>query len=614
VTQTTVYSFKKRILSVFITILIVSSCASPTKKAKINQQVTTNEAVVEVEEKITAQSYLKDAEKASPEDAIVLMVDAAYLYHEEKNYLKSLWLAGELINLPLTQEQLLSVTLLRAKNLFSLEKNNEAQAQLTLANNMVLEEQVSPTYEYYTVIAISEQKKNNNIKASNAALHAFSLHEKAEDSDVMALWNSLSSLSKWELQQLKQLKPPYFEGWMDLILKANQWGDNKVVFDQKVNEFQAQYYNHPAMFIAEQLLLVSQAETPVVEHIAVLLPLSGKHKSIGEIVQQGILAGYSDETLLTFIDTTGLDFSSLSTLFKDEAVDHVIGPLLKPNVDQYIAQTDIEQPTLLLNIPTFGNLTFNHFAVSMKREDEAIQAATVLANRNFKHPVLFATQDSASRKIAASFAGKWQSLTGDKLETVQLPTDQNMQKSLKTSLDIDVSTARIRNLQAQIHQKIQTENRNRRDIDMIYIAAPSRYTRLIKPFIDVNTSTYSNTIPMFASSLSHKGASEKAEIRDLSGLTFSEIPWLLDSTAQNKTQHAVSNELWPNRAESLQRIFALGYDSLQILPKLELMRDLPYLRHYGQTGELNMDENNIISRSILWGQYTNGKVKEVDIK
>ncbi|WP_426358702.1 penicillin-binding protein activator [Pseudocolwellia sp. HL-MZ19] len=613
-TQTTVYSFKKRILSVFITILVVSSCASPDKKPKIIQPITTEEVVLEVEEGVTAKDYLQDAKKASSQDAIALMLKAALTYNHEKNYIKSLWLAGELIKLPLSHSQLFSTSLIRAESLFALDKNKEAEAQLSLANNFIADEEATPDHQYYVVTAISEKKKNNNVRANNAALLAFSLNTHANDSDVMTLWNELSALSSWELQQLKSLKPPYFEGWLDLILAANKWGDNKVVFDQKIAEFQFKYYNHPAKFITEQLLLVSQADTANINNIAILLPLSGQHKSIGEIVQQGILAGYNDQTLLTFIDTNELDFTTLALRFKDEEVDHVIGPLLKPNVDAYIAQSDIQQPTLLLNIPTLGNLSANHFAFSMRREDEAIQAATVLVNKNYKHPVLFSTQDNASQKIASSFASKWQQLTGDLLETIQLPPNQEMQKALKTSLDIDVSTARIRNLEAQISEKIKTENRNRRDIDMIFIAAPSQYTRLIKPFIDVNTSTFSNSIPMYASSLSHKGATEDSEIRDLSGLTFSEIPWLLESESQNKVQQAISHDLWPNRPESLQRIFALGYDSLQIMPKLELMKELPYLRHYGQTGELNMDKDNIISRSILWGQYNNGTVKEVDME
>lgn len=356
-------------------------------------------------------------------------------------------------------------------------------------------------------------------------------------------------------------------------------------------------------------------DTPLIKNIAVLLPLSGKHKSIGEIVQQGMLANYSSsDTALSFIDTNHLDFTTLTTLFSEKEIDHVIGPLLKPNVGQYIAQIDIELPTLLLNIPTTGQLADNHFAFSMKREDEVIQAATVLANKQYEHPVLFSTQDTVSRKIAAAFSNKWLLLTGTTLETVILEANEKMQKSLKTSLDIDVSRMRIKNLETQISQKIKTEYRNRRDIDMVFIAAPSKFTRLIKPFIDVNTSTYSTTIPMFSSSLSHKGSSNKAEIRDLNGLIFSEIPWLLNSKMQNKKASQISHELWPNRPESLQRIYALAYDSLSIISKLSQMKERPYIRHYGQTGELRIKRNNIVSRSIIWGKYTDGTVKEITME
>jgi len=615
VTQTTVYLLIKRILSVFIAMLIVSSCANSVKKPKKIQTIKTEETVIIVEKEISAQNYLQEAEKASTEEAIPLMLKAAKAYNTEKNYIKSLWLAGKLIDLSIDDEALFTTYLIRTESLFALNRNTEAQSQLALANNLIADGFVSPDYQYYLITEISEKAKNNNIRAMHAALLAFSLKTNADGNDVMYLWEELSSLSHWELEQLNNFKAPYFDGWLYLMSNANKLGDNKILFDQKVIEFQSLYPSHPAKFIADQLLLVSQPEKPIINNIAVLLPLSGKHKSIGEIVQQGMLAGYiNNNTQLTFIDTNDLDFTSLALRFQDDEIDHVIGPLLKPDLDQYIAQTDIQQPTLFLNTPTFGNLNLNHFAFSMKREDEAMQAATVLANRNYNHPVLFSTQDSASRKFAASFTNKWQQLTNEIIENIELPASQEMQKSLKTGLDIDVSRARIRNLEAQINQKIKTESRNRRDIDMIFIAAPSKYTRLIKPFVDVNTSTYSTRIPMFASSLSHKGSSSDAEIRDLSGLTFSEIPWLLDSQLQNKDQHKVSSLLWPNRPESLQRIFALGYDSLQILTKLELMKELPYLRYYGQTGELNVNKDNIISRSILWGQYKDGSVKEVDME
>ena len=612
VTQTTLYFFTKRILSIFITVLIISSCASPKK---INKQTYTPPDMVEeleTESIILASDYLAEAENASTEDSIALMLKAANAYNVEKNHIKSLWLANQVSKLTLSNAQSFETLLIKTQSLFDLEQFEAAEEQIALASKMLQNELVSSSYQYHHLISLIEKNKNNTIRSNYAALLAFNIKLDRNDTDVMSLWDGLSRLSTWELRELKGMNPPYFDGWYNLILKTNKWGDNKIALDQTIIEFQSQYFNHPANFIAEQLLLVSQIEAPLTKNIAVLLPLSGKRKSIGEIVQQGMLANYSDnETSLHFIDTTDLDFTTLTTLFDDKDIDHVIGPLLKPNVDQYIAQIDIELPTLLLNIPTVGKLATNHFAFSMKREDEAIQAATVLANKSYKHPVLFSTQDRLSRKIAAAFANKWQLLTGTVLETVTLEANEKMQKSLKTSLDIDVSRSRIKNLERQINQKIKTEYRNRRDIDMVFIAAPSKFTRLIKPFIDVNTSTYSTTIPMFASSLSHKGSSNNAEIRDLTGLTFSEIPWLLDSEMQNKKASEISHKLWPSRADSFQRIYALGYDSLSIISKLSQMQEQQYLRHYGQTGELKIERNNIISRSILWGKYTDGTVKEV---
>jgi len=612
VTHTSLYFFTRRILSVFITVLIVASCAAPKKNQKSAPKVTTTETTIETEHVILASDYLKKAESASSEQAIALMLTAAKTYIAEQNPLKSLWLANKLSRLPLTHQQMFDVLLVKVESLLLLNHANEAEQQLSTANELIANKLAIPNYQYYALTSLIENSKSNAIHANYNALLAFDLNPYADDNDVMNIWNELSQLSRWELQALKAMNPPHISGWLDLILKTNKWGDNKLRLDPKIIEFQSAYPNHPAHFIAEQLLLVSQVETQPIKHIAILLPLSGKHKHVGEIVQEGMLANYNDsETTLHFIDTNALDFTTLTTQFTEKEIDHVIGPILKPNVDQYIVQTEIELPTLLLNIPTVGQLANNHFAFSMKREDEAIQAATVLASRNYKQPVLFSTQDSVSRKVATTFANKWQLLTGNVLETVTLEANEKMQKSLKTSLDIDVSRTRIRNLEAQIDQKIKTENRNRRDIDMVFIAAPSQFTRLIKPFIDVNTSTYSTTIPMFASSLSHNGSSDNAEIRDLNGLTFSEIPWLIKNKTQDKQAIETSKSLWPNRSESLQRIYALGYDSLSVINKLLHMKALPYLRHYGQTGELKMEKSHIISRSILWGKYTNGTVKEV---
>jgi len=38
------------------------------------------------------------------------------------------------------------------------------------------------------------------------------------------------------------------------------------------------------------------------------------------------------------------------------------------------------------------------------------------------------------------------------------------------------------------------------------------------------------------------------------------------------------------------------------------MQKAPYIRHYGQTGILQLNDNNILTRSLIWGRYQQNQV------
>ncbi len=613
--KTTLNLFTKRILSAFVAVTIVSSCASQnTSQAK---RAETNKSEFELEtlsEALSAQDYILAAENETSEEAIHLLINATQAYINDNNYVESLWLTNKLNSLPLTQSQEYHLFLLKVESLLASKKIKDAQKQLTLSNEFAEKYNRMHSYKYYELIASLEETRGNAIRSADASLIAYSLNSEASETDIMLLWDKLSYLSDWELAELTKFESPFLEGWLNLLYKAKTAGASKLMLDQELISFQFEYPNHPAQFIAEQLLLVTELETSTIENIAVLIPMSGKNKSVGEVIQQGILAAYNNEFTLHFIDSNELDFSKLPILFDEKSVDHVVGPLLRSNVDQYVSILELNIPTILLNTPTIPTLRDQHYAFSLKRESEAKQAATILSNKAFKSPVIFATQDRTSQRVASSFAQKWEAINGVLPEKILLESNRNMQKSLMSSLDIDASKSRIRALESQIHQSIEKETRNRRDIDMIYLAAPAKYTRMIKPLIDVNTSTYSTSIPIFSSSLSHSGVNKMSEIRDLSGLTFSEIPWLLSSPEQDIIATTESNNLWPTRRESLQRIYAMGYDALPLLKKLNVLVQHPYLSYKGQTGEITLKKSNIFSRSLLWGQFTRGKVKKIEME
>ena len=108
-----------------------------------------------------------------------------------------------------------------------------------------------------------------------------------------------------------------------------------------------------------------------------------------------------------------------------------------------------------------------------------------------------------------------------------------MQQQLKASLDVDSSQARIADLKIRLLQSLKTESRNRRDIDMFYLVGSPAETRLLKPYIDVNTSPFAKIIPVYASSRSHSTKQDPSKLSDLRNLVFTQMPWLLNSQQQN---------------------------------------------------------------------------------
>ena len=443
------------------------------------------------------------------------------------------------------------------------------------------------------------------------------------DEDIQAIWHNLEPLTQWQVAQLINNKPPFIKGWTELLNYSHKFGSNPQQFSRYLHLWQQHYPAHPAVTIISQLQTPQSSEQPTentLENIAILLPLTGSQQKAGLAVQQGILAAFDNDSNrnLFFIDTNQLDWQSLGNNFTQLKIDHIIGPLLKANVETFLnssaEQIPLQIPTLLLNLPYQHSLADTQFALSMRPEDEAIQAAATLSQHNYHNPIVISHNDRVSKRIAIAFREQWQLSTNNTIEIVYFDQGKQMQANLKESLDVNASQTRIKQLNARLKHNIESEPRNRRDIDMIYLVGSSAQTRLIKPYIDVNISPFAKVIPVFASSRSHSDFNDKntaSSISDLQGLTFTQIPWLLNSKQQNKTLSRLSESLWPMRTDSLSRIFAMGYDSYHLLSKLTLMRQAPYIRHFGQTGVLKLSNNNILTRSLIWGQYKNDRVIEV---
>lgn len=595
--------------------MLLVSC-STTKSTKVTESLPEKTTVVEkIETTLTAKQLMTQALTQDSNTAVNSFIQASELYLLEAKPNKALWLANQtmaLTQLPLKKYQL---SVISAKSLLALEQVNKAYQSLESANTIITAANLNHGLAYYQTLAFVQTKRNLPIAALDAKLRAFAKNPQATSDEIDAIWQQLCQLSQWQHQQLIKMAPPKIKGWSRLLTFANKFGDDDDRFQRYLNQWQREYNTHPAQYIVTQLQLIEPALINENKNIAIIIPLSGKQERAGKVAQQGILAAYDTNSgaALHFIDSTTLDMSTLALKLADLNIDYVIGPLLKDNVKKYLSQEALTLPTLLLNIPATMALKSYQVALSMRPEDEAIQAATTLSRQHYKQPIILSHQDKASRRIAKTFSQQWQHITGQQPETVFFNNDEKMQSQLKASLGVDLSQQRTKELDRRIKYSIKSELRNRRDIDMIYIVGLPLETKLLKPYIDVNISPFADIIPVYASSRSHSAKSDRSDNRDLSGLTFTEMPWQLASKQQNAALVAEAKKLWPNRSDSLQTIFAMGFDSLSLVDKISSMKNKTYVRHYGQTGILQLGDDNILKRSLIWGKYSRNKVQEIAI-
>ncbi|REL34365.1 hypothetical protein DXX92_02800 [Thalassotalea euphylliae] len=588
-----------------VIVAFLASCAAP-KTTKIVQQPEV--AKTAEPEQQSASYFIRQSKEQTGKQALNSLITASDYQLAEGQPLKALWLANQL-QAQTSGQQEYRLLIVKAQALLELEQIDLAWQQLVKAQSVNTDLDV----KYYRLAHQVNLARGFTLDALDAQLFAFSMNPQAGEEEIEALWQAFQQLSSWQLSQLDNNKAPYLSGWVQLTKYAHRFGDDLSAFHRYLQQWRRQFPTHPANNLVGQLLNKEKAYPLGAQRIAVILPLSGRQQAAGSAAQQGILAAYQEQSItkLHFFDSETLDWTTLKSTLETLEIDYVIGPLLRERVNQYLAIDDITIPSLLLNVSAQHTLSENQFAISMRPEDEAVQAAATLARKDYQMPIVLVHQDQVSQRIATAFVDEWQRVTGYAPKLMPFSKGKKMQTMLKSALGVFQSKARIDDLNSRIKHTIKAETRNRRDIDMIYIVGSATQTRLLKPHIDVSISPFADTIPIYASSRSHSLAVDEGDTRDLAGMSFTEMPWLLASQAQNKPLMQVTKQLFPTRSDSLQRIFAMGYDSLALVNKLALMQKYPYVRHYGQVGTLQLAANQILTRTLLWGRYNKDSVQQI---
>lgn len=510
---------------------------------------------------------------------------------------------------------------IRAHNQLPLLQAAVADKQLALVEQLASQIQLTDVPEadrqaFALALVQYFKQQDDNVSASQTLLTLDAWLGNSDDSTVQdLLWQQLVKLSDAEIRELGAQNHPRAKAWLELLQLTQGFAGDHLAIQQALTDWQQRHPMLPTLDkLPKDVQLLSQTPAYNPERIAVLLPLSGPLKSLGEAVQYGMVAtAAKQKRTLVFIDSAK-PAAELQAEVAAAQVQFVIGPLLREDIDKIQQLPDWQWSTLFLNGKGELPVKPEQYFFALAWEDEASQMVQVFRQRHYQHPVLIYAVNPIGQRMAQHFQTRWTESGGKPVETYSYSSQEQLQALINKFLEAEASEERAKEINRLTGQSIKAELHSRQDIDAIYLIADPVQTRFFKPFIDVTISPTARRLPIFTSSRSHSLKVDKTDQRDLAGLTMTEMPWLLPQAATATPLRQEFDALFAEQEEQLQRLFAMGHDALMLVGHLKQQQQFPSMAYHGLTGSLRLAEGHIVQRQLTLAQYRQGKLQLVDKK
>lgn len=465
---------------------------------------------------------------------------------------------------------------------------------------------------FYLQRAKAEMMLGNTAAAINALLQREQYLDTYRTTENQQLiWDALMVADRSQLQRIQQSAlSPQLAGWLELasIVKDRSATADPVL---SINNWRINNLTHPASGeILEQITREATAVTP--KRVALLLPLSSAYEAAASAIKDGFETMNSDQPANDRYQLRIYDYgrdTNATPLYYTQAINDgaeiIIGPLGRQSVDSLISSTKFDVPTLLLSPPQ-ELLTPQQalFEFSLSQELEARQAAQRAWLDGHRRGVILFPQTPIGERMASAFTDQFSQLGGDIVSLESFATEQtDFSAPVRQLLGVDRSELRIAEIKRLLGEKIVSEARRRQDVDFIFLPADNKNARLIKPVLDFY---YALNLPTYSTSLIFSGSVDPVNDRDLDRIQFPDMPWMIASNVELESLRTFLQGGWPNRETSYNRLYGLGMDIYAILSRLERMRKNPLLHYRGLSGILNIDEDGIIHRHMLWARFSKG--------
>ena len=426
--------------------------------------------------------------------------------------------------------------------------------------------------------------------------------------EVRDLWQSVEQAAEPLTAALAD--EPETRLWADMAALVRAFALDPAGLQEGVHHWTRQYFEHPAASPLASLIRERFITTSVMpSRIAVLLPLTGRLGEAGSALRDGILAAYyrlpaADRPILDFYDTAVTAANHAYAQALGEGALAIIGPLRKKDLYWIATGGALPIPVLALNRnPDIADPPDNFFQFGLSPEDEAAAAARRLIRENHVRSLLFTPEGDWGDRVAQAFAEQYEALGGTVLANTRFDARRkDFSAAIQAGLGLDHSKDRARELAGLLGLRPKFEPRRRQDIQAIFLAAPSWQARLIKPQLAFHRA---DDTPVYATSRVYSGHPDAEADQDLDGLRFSDAPWVIGEGAMAAERSRVEADL-PDHHPRYVRFYALGYDALRLLPRLQAMKLAAGQRLPGATGHVYSDPQGVLRRELLWAQFRHG--------
>ena len=609
------YSFK--FISLFIITLILASCAgkpsySPSQTVSFSDA---EEFYFSKQYTEAALSFTEQASETAGTQKIQFLLQAVISFVKADQLTQAVQLFQTIqINEQNTKQSDLA-HLTRAH--IALAERNAEEVLLQLNQPLATG---SPSHffaEFHELRAMAFSMQGDRI--TTAEEHMLQGHYLKQDDDVLQsqqlIWESLALLSERSLQQLQPAKAPdVLSGWMELVRLSKKYQLNPTLLRAAINNWQRRYSQHPVhASLVDGLRNRKQEDVTLPKNIALLLPLTGRFANPAKAIRDGLLASYyakrkKEKINIRIYDTEG-NPEKIEEIY-EQAVENgaqfIIGPLNKASINKLAEQDDLSVPTLALNyIKSENSIPQELYQFGLSPEEEAIQVAERTWLDGHVNAAVLTPSGPWGDRVHKAFKERWEEIGGRVVEQQSYNSSKNdFSLPIRKLLNIDDSKRRYKKLSRLLGTKLKYSTYRRQDIDFIFIAGFPRQARQIRPQLKF---FHASQVPVYATSHVFTGNLNPERDRDMDGIRFGDMPWVLSETTSHRGLRNKIESLISKEGNKHQRLYAMGVDAFNIIAALNTLKSYPYERYQGETGSLSLDEKQQVKRQLSWVYFRSGR-------